>query len=31
MPPVEAAVPEQRRDSLAAALNSENGNPGCCD
>jgi hypothetical protein len=31
MPPAEAVVPEQRRESLAAALNSEDGNPGCCD
>ena len=32
MPPVtEGAVPEQRRQSLAEALNAEDGNPGCCD
>jgi hypothetical protein len=32
MPPVaEGEVPEQRRRSLAEALNAEDGNPGCCD
>ena len=32
MPPVaEGAAPEQRRQSLAEALNAEDGNPGCCD
>jgi len=31
MPPVESATTEQRRESLAAALNAEDGNPGCCD
>jgi hypothetical protein len=32
MPPEEErAVTGQRRESLAAALNREDGNPGCCD
>jgi hypothetical protein len=32
MPPVrESATTEQQRQSLAAALNAEDGNPGCCD
>ncbi len=32
MPPKEEPAPTgQRRESLAAALNSEDGNPGCCD
>ena len=31
MPPTEDAATEQRRESLAAALNAEGGNPGCCD
>jgi hypothetical protein len=32
MPPVKPrAATEQRRESLAAALNAEDGNPGCCD
>jgi hypothetical protein len=32
MPPdSRAAAPEQRRESLAAALNSDECNPGCCD
>jgi hypothetical protein len=32
MPPApEAAATEQQRQSLAAALNAEDGNPGCCD
>jgi hypothetical protein len=32
MPPVEAKpMPAQPRQSLAEALQSEDGNPGCCD
>ncbi len=32
MPPVaKGSAPEQQRQSLAEALNSEDGNPGCCD
>ena len=32
MPPAaEGTTTEQERASLAAALNSEDGNPGCCD
>jgi hypothetical protein len=32
MPPAEdRPVPAQRRESLAQALKSEDGNPGCCD
>jgi hypothetical protein len=36
MPPMEIGVAEspateQQRQSLAAALNAEDGNPGCCD
>jgi hypothetical protein len=32
MPPaVEGAVTERQRESLADALRSEDGNPGCCD
>ena len=32
MPPVtECAATGQQRQSLAAALNSDDGNPGCCD
>jgi len=31
MPPAESAASAQRRESLAAALNAEDGNPGCCD
>ena len=32
MPPAaERAANEQQRESLAAALNAEDGNPGCCD
>jgi len=31
MPPVEGVVVEQRRESLAQALKSKDGNPGCCD
>jgi hypothetical protein len=32
MPPApEAAATERQRQSLAAALNAEDGNPGCCD
>ena len=32
MPPAaECTATEQQRASLAAALNSEDGNPGCCD
>jgi hypothetical protein len=33
MPPTEteAAATNQRRESLAEALNAEDGNPGCCD
>jgi hypothetical protein len=32
MPPAtEGAATEQRRESLADALKSEDGNPGCCD
>jgi hypothetical protein len=32
MPPAEArAATEQRHESLAQALKSEDGNPGCCD
>ncbi len=31
MPPAEGVATEQPRESLAAALNAEDGNPGCCD
>ena len=31
MPPAESPATEQRRESLAAALNAADGNPGCCD
>ncbi|GAB2176946.1 hypothetical protein [Dongia sp. agr-C8] len=32
MPPApESAATGQRRESLAAALNADDGNPGCCD
>ncbi|WP_395022387.1 hypothetical protein [Dongia sp.] len=31
MPPAEDVATAQRRESLAAALNAEDGNPGCCD
>ena len=32
MPPAtEGVATEQRRQSLAEALNAEDGNPGCCD